>query len=112
MAAPTRPLPPAPASAAPRARRGTLGLVALGLLCVVYAALAALPAEPGSKLVLATQHGGGSPSWLLGPLRFAGLHAASGRLGGPLFYAGLWLALLLYLAVLVRFADIPVRVAV
>ena len=88
------------------------GLVALGLLFVVYAALAALPAAPGSKLVLATQHGGGSPHWLLGPLRFAGLHAAGGRLGGPLFYVGLWLALLLYLVVLARFADVPPRVAV
>jgi alpha-1,6-mannosyltransferase len=78
----------------------------------VYAALAALPAAPGSKVVLATQHGGGSPGWLLGPLRFAGLHAASGRLGGPLFYAGLWLAFLLWAAVLLRWADVPPRAAV
>ena len=77
----------------------------------MYAALAALPAAPGSKLVLATQHGGGSPHWLLGPLRFAGLHAASGRLGGPLFYAGLWIALILYVAVLLRAVDVPFRVA-
>ena len=77
----------------------------------MYFALAAFPAAPGSKLVLATQHGGGSPHWLLGPLRFAGLHAASGRLGGPLFYAGLWVALILYLLVLLRAVDVPFRVA-
>jgi hypothetical protein len=85
--------------------------VALGLLSAVYLALAAFPATPGSKLVLATQHGGGSPHWLLGPLRFAGVQAASGRLGGPLFYVGLWLALILYAAVLLRAVDVPLRVA-
>ena len=63
--------------------------------------------RPGSKLVLATV--GGSPGWLLGPLRFAGLSAADGRLAGPLFYAGLWLALALYVVVLVRARDLPAR---
>src|SRR5436190_19764973 len=116
MSAPTRlrrPQPGSPPGSGPsaRGRGGALGLAALGLLCTVYAALAALPAASGSKLVLATQHGGGSPHWLLGPLRFAGLHTASGRLGGPLFYAGLWIAFLLWIAVLVRGADIPVRAA-
>jgi alpha-1,6-mannosyltransferase len=112
MAAPTRLEPRAPASAAaPRERGKVVGLGALGALCVVYLALAALPAAPGSKLVLATQHGGGSPHWLLGPLRFGGLDAASGRLGGPLFYLGLWLAVLLYAVVLLRWADVPARVA-
>jgi alpha-1,6-mannosyltransferase len=47
--------------------------------------------------VLATA--GGSPGWLLGPLRFAGARGADGPLAGPLFYAGLWLALILYVAV-------------
>lgn len=60
--------------------------------------MAALPAAPGSKIVLATS--GGSPGWLLGPLRFAGIDAARGRLAGPLFYAALWVALLLYVVVL------------
>ncbi|MEX2193794.1 MAG: polyprenol phosphomannose-dependent alpha 1,6 mannosyltransferase MptB [Thermoleophilaceae bacterium] len=85
------------------------GLVALAGLCLVYVALAALWAEPGSDVVLATA--GGSPDWLLGPLRFAGLPFADGSLSGPLFYAGLWLALLLYGAVLLRSADISRRVA-
>ncbi|MFL5886379.1 MAG: polyprenol phosphomannose-dependent alpha 1,6 mannosyltransferase MptB [Thermoleophilaceae bacterium] len=102
---------PEPVSAAPRRSGGALGLAALALLCVVYVALAALPAAPGSKVVLATQHGGGSPGWLLGPLRFAGLNGADGKLAGPLFYAGLWLALLLWVAVLLRAADVPMRVA-
>jgi Glycosyltransferase family 87 len=112
MAAPTRLQPQAPASPASQDRgAGLIGLAALGALCLVYLALAVLPAAAGSKLVLATQHGGGSPHWLLGPFRFAGLDAASGRLGGPLFYVGLWLAVLLYAVVLLRFADVPRRVA-
>jgi hypothetical protein len=82
-------------------------VAALGALCAVYLLLAALPAASGSKLVLATA--GGSPDWLLGPLRFAGLSGADGPLAGPLFYAGLWLALILYLAVLVRVRDLPGR---
>jgi hypothetical protein len=72
--------------------------------------MAALPAAPGSDLVLATA--GGSPDWLLGPLRFAGLSGAAGPLAGPLFYAGLWLALALYVAVLALARRLPVRAAV
>jgi hypothetical protein len=87
-----------------------LGALALGALCAVYLPLAALPAAPGSDVVLATA--GGSPDWLLGPLRFAGADGADGSLAGPLFYAGLWVALLLYVAVLVRAGDIPRRAAV
>jgi alpha-1,6-mannosyltransferase len=81
---------------------------ALILLCALYALLAALPAEQGSKLVLATA--GGSPGWLLGPLRFAGVAGARSTLAGPLFYTGLWLALLLYVVVLMRVRDLPARV--
>jgi hypothetical protein len=47
---------------------------------------------------------------LLGPLRFAGASGADGSLAGPLFYAGLWVALLLYGVVLVRLRDLPARV--
>jgi alpha-1,6-mannosyltransferase len=65
--------------------------------------MAALPAAPGSNLVLATA--GGSPGWLLGPLRFLGLDGADGPLAGPLFYAGLWLALVLYVVVLATAAG-------
>ena len=49
-------------------------------------------------MVLATA--GGSPDWLLGPMRVIGAGFSDGPLGGPLFYAGLWLALALYCAVL------------
>jgi alpha-1,6-mannosyltransferase len=90
--------------------RGRLGLLALGALCAAYLPLAALPAAPGSDLVLATA--GGSPDWLLGPLRFAGLDGADGPLAGPLFYAGLWVALLLYVAVLVRAGDVSRSAAI
>jgi len=55
-------------------------------------------AAPGSNVVLATA--GGSPDWLLGPFRAFGGGFADGPLGGPLFYAGLWVALALYCAVL------------
>jgi hypothetical protein len=72
--------------------------------------MAALPAAPGSNLVLATS--GGSPGWLLGPLRFAGIDAADGRLAGPLFYAALWVALLLYVVVLAGARSLGTRVAV
>jgi hypothetical protein len=88
-----------------------LGGAALAALCLLYVALAVLPAAPGSNLVLAVQHGGGSPGWLLGPLRFAGLDGASGPLAGPLFYAGLWLALALYAVVLLRATDVSRRLA-
>jgi hypothetical protein len=74
---------------------------------VIYALLAALPAAPGSRLVLATA--GGSPGWLLGPLRFAGIGTARGTLAGPLFYGGLWLALILYFVTLGRLRDLSVR---
>ena len=84
------------------------GIAALSALCAVYVALSALPASPGSNVVLATS--GGSPGWLLGPLRFAGLSGANGPLAGPLFYAGLWLALALYVAVLACVRDLPARV--
>ena len=72
--------------------------------------MAALPAAPGSNLVLATS--GGSPGWLLGPLRFAGLDAADGRLAGPLFYAALWVALLLYVVVLAGARSLGTRFAI
>jgi hypothetical protein len=90
--------------------RGLTGRAALAGLCVVYALIAILPAAPGSRVVLATA--GGSPGWLLGPLRPLGVGGASGSSAGPLLYAGMWVALLLYAVVLVRAGDIPRRVAV
>lgn len=44
---------------------------------------------------------GGSPDWLLGPLRWAGLDGARSSAAGPLFLGGLALALVLH-SVLVR----------
>jgi hypothetical protein len=80
-------------------RRRLAARVALGALVVVYALMAALPAHRGSNLILATEPppdgAGASPGWLLGPLQFAGAPGADGPLAGPLFYAGLWVALLL-----------------
>lgn len=61
-------------------------------------------------MVLATA--GGSPDWLLGPFRFAGLPLADGPLSGPLFYLGLWAALLLYGAVLLRAHEVSPRLAI
>jgi hypothetical protein len=60
--------------------------------------------------VLATA--GGSPGWLLGPLRPFGLSGASGSSAGPWLYAGMWVALVLYVIVLMRAGDIPRRAAV
>lgn len=98
---------PRPASSAGASSRGALA--ALVGLCAVYAALAAFFAAEDSNLVLATA--GGSPDWLLGPLRFAGIPAlADGSLAGPLFYAGLWAALGLWGAVVVHARRFPTRV--
>ena len=84
--------------------------MALAALCLLYVALAALPAADGSNLVLATA--GGSPDWLLGPLRVVGGDWTAGPLGGPLFYCGLWLALVLWAAVVVRAGKLTPRVVI
>ena len=76
---------------------------------MLYVLMAALPASPGSNLVNATS--GGSPGWLLGPLRFLGASGADGPLAGPLFYAALWVALLLYVVVLLTARSLGVRFA-
>jgi Glycosyltransferase family 87 len=97
-----------PASAASR-RSVWPGAAALALLCVLYVALAALPADGDSGIVLGSprEHW---PAWVLGPLRFAGVGGHA--LVGPLFYAGLWAALLLYVVVLVRVGDLPARAVI
>ena len=79
-------------------------------MCLLYAALAAVPAADGSNLVLATA--GGSPDWLLGPLRILGGDWTDGALGGPLFYCGLWAALALWAAVVVRSRALTRRAAI
>jgi hypothetical protein len=103
-------LAPATTASSARRRSGALpGRLALAALCVVYLLIAALPAAPGSRVVLATA--GGSPDWLLGPLQPFGLSGASGSSAGPLLYAGMWVALLLYAIVVVRAGDISRRAA-
>jgi alpha-1,6-mannosyltransferase len=80
------------------------------VLVAIYAALAAGFAVPGSRVVLATA--GGSPSWLLGPLRPLGWGGADSDLAGPLFYAGLWGAMLAYVAVVAGARAIGPRLAI
>jgi hypothetical protein len=84
-------------------------LGALGVLIGVYAALALLFAADGSRIVLASA--GGSPGWLMGPFRGLGAGFADGTLAGPLFYAGLWLATLAYVAVLALARSLGPRLA-
>jgi alpha-1,6-mannosyltransferase len=57
--------------------------------------------------VLATV--GGSPGWLLGPFEPLGASFANGSLGGPLFYAGLWVALIAYCVVLLHARTFTTR---
>jgi hypothetical protein len=71
--------------------------------------MAVLPAQPGNPLVLDGNAGAG---WLYGPLRLGRGTIGGSAAAGPLFYAGLWIALLLYVAVLTQARRIPVRVAV
>lgn len=91
-------------------RRPRAGPIALAVLVPVYVALAALPAAPDSRLVPATV--GGSPDWLLGPLRAFGIEAAAGPSAGLAFYAGLWLALGAYAVVVTRAREVSPRVAI
>jgi alpha-1,6-mannosyltransferase len=73
----------------------------------VYVLIAALPAAEDSRVVLATT--GGSPGWLLGPLRPFGLDGAAGDAAGPLLYTGLWVALVLYAVVVWRAGELNRR---
>jgi hypothetical protein len=57
--------------------------------------------------VLATA--GGSPDWLLGPFEPFGAAFADGGLSGPLFYAGLWAAMVLYCGVLAGAGRLATR---
>jgi len=106
-AAAARPQTP-PGSASAR-RSVWPAAAALGLLCVLYVALAALPAYGDSGIVLGSPREAW-PAWVVGPLRFAGVGGHA--LVGPLFYAALWVALLLYAVVLVRVGDLPARAVV
>jgi glycosyl transferase family 87 len=66
-------------------------------------------AAPGSTVVLAAA--GGSPDWLLGPWRAFGASGADGALTGPLFYLGLWIAMVAYVVVLLSARAIGPRLA-
>jgi alpha-1,6-mannosyltransferase len=80
------------------------------VLVLVYLALAVLFAARGSRIVLATA--GGSPDWLLGPFRALGAEFSDSRAAGPLFYLGLWVATVAYVAVLLLARSIGARLAV
>jgi alpha-1,6-mannosyltransferase len=77
------------------------------VLGATYVALAVLWAAHGSNVVLATA--GGSPDWLLGPFEPLAAGFAGGSLGGPLFYAALWVALGAYCVVLARARSLGTR---
>jgi alpha-1,6-mannosyltransferase len=89
-------------AAAGTGSRARAAPAALAALCVVYFLIAALPAEPGSEVVGATA--GGSPGWLLGPLRVFGT-----GMSGPVLYALLWVALVLYVVVVWRAGELSRR---
>jgi alpha-1,6-mannosyltransferase len=93
-----------------RASSARAALAALIALLLLYVALATAPAADGSNLVLATV--GGSPDWLLGPLRIVGGDWTDGPLGGPLFYCGLWLALAGWATVVLSAGGLTRRVVI
>jgi hypothetical protein len=99
----------APAAIA-AANRRRAALAALAALALVYVALAVPIAAPHSTVVLAAAER--SPDWLLGPWRAFGAEGADGSLTGPLFYAGLWAALLAYAIVLACSRAIGARLAI
>jgi alpha-1,6-mannosyltransferase len=107
VAAPARTAPSSAGETASAPAERRLAPWALGALCIVYALIAALPAAPGSRVVPATA--GGSPGWLLGPLRPFGLAGADGSSAGPLLYAALWVALVLYGLVVWRAGELSRR---
>ncbi len=87
--------------------RGRAGWVALGLLGLVCVWLAAAPAVAGSRIVLATA--GGSPDWLLGPLRWLGVDYLAGEHAGWAYFGGLLAAMALYAVVLLCVKTFSIR---
>ncbi len=77
---------------------------------MVYCALAIPVASPHSTVVLAAAEQ--SPDWLLGPWHVLGARGADGDLTGPLFYAGLWVAMLAYVVVLLTASHVGRRLAI
>ncbi|MGH2905741.1 MAG: polyprenol phosphomannose-dependent alpha 1,6 mannosyltransferase MptB [Solirubrobacterales bacterium] len=75
---------------------------ALAVFALLSLWLAAAPAVQGSRVVLATA--GGSPDWLLGPLRFAGSGTLAGGNAGWTYY-GVLMAAMVVFAVIVWLAP-------
>jgi glycosyl transferase family 87 len=90
--------------------RASPALIALGALGLIYTALAVPVAAPGSAVVLAAAER--SPDWLLGAWQVFGASGADGELAGPLFYVGLWLAMVSYVVVLAGARAIGPRLAI
>jgi hypothetical protein len=93
----------------PEAVSRPVAVAALAVLALTYIALAVPVAAPGSTVVLAAAER--SPDWLLGPWRAFGAGGADGALTGPLYYTGLWVAMLAYVAMLACSRAIGVRLA-
>ncbi|MEA2449798.1 MAG: alpha,6-mannosyltransferase [Thermoleophilaceae bacterium] len=103
MAAPVAVAVAGPAPVLRRSSGRLAAHAALAGLCVVYILIAALSADPGADVVLARV--GGTPGWLLGPLRPFGIAGFD----GPVLYAALWVALVLYGVVVWRASDVTAR---
>jgi alpha-1,6-mannosyltransferase len=108
----TRTATEAPVRASPAlvAGRPIPAFAALAALGLIYSALAVPVAAPGSAVVLAAAER--SPDWLLGPWRIFGASGADGELAGPLYYLGLWLAMIAYAVVLITSRSIGPRLAI
>lgn len=87
--------------------RSWLPRVLLAAFVLLSLWLAAAPAVVGSKIVLATA--GGSPDWLLGPLRFLGAESLAGTNAGWTYYAALMLAMALFAALVWKATEFSMR---
>jgi glycosyl transferase family 87 len=105
-----RSAPTTEAEALVPARRTGWAIVPLAILGLIYVALAVPVAAPGSNVVLATAER--SPNWLLGPWQVFGVSGADGHLAGPLYYLGLWMAMIAYVAVVLSARSIGPRLAI
>lgn len=87
--------------------RRKFAVAALALLCITYLWLAIAPATVDSKIVLATA--GGSPDWLLGPLRVLGAGYLSGASAGWAYFTGLLVAMALYAVLMLTAREFSFR---
>lgn len=84
-----------------------LARVLLAAFVLLSLWLAAAPAVVGSKIVLATA--GGSPDWLLGPLRILGSESLAGSNAGWTYYSALMLAMALFAALVWKATEFSLR---